>query len=121
MLGTYERQLESSREAKRRRRGVCLDCGAETRYAGGSNAEGTAVALRCVACAARRNGERLRGQGRHQRALRELLGLRGPLRRSAIGPALGISDDHVSVLLTSELRRGAIRRLERGVYALADG
>jgi hypothetical protein len=52
----YENSLRRSREAKRRRRGICVDCGVETRYAG----HGKNVSDRCVPCANRHNGEERR-------------------------------------------------------------
>lgn len=54
--GYYERHLHAAREAKRRRTGVCVDCGAPTRY-GGKTPGG--VSYRCPPCGAIFNGQQL--------------------------------------------------------------
>jgi hypothetical protein len=48
----YAAGLVASREAKRRRTGTCVECGATTRYAG----KGSAVSERCGACGSARGG-----------------------------------------------------------------
>jgi hypothetical protein len=47
----YENNLRFSREAKKKRRGVCADCGGETRYNGRN---GRVVSERCASCARKR-------------------------------------------------------------------
>jgi len=53
-----ERILRLSREAKRRRRGICEDCGGETRYAGGpgpGRKHRPIISKLCAACSLRRD------------------------------------------------------------------
>lgn len=117
----YEHDLRVSREAKRRRRGRCVDCGAETRYAGGSNAAGSAVSLRCPACASIRNGERARGQGWSQRRLHELLAAgRVWTVDELLEQGVASSRPSLSVLLTREVQAGRVVRVGRGRYRLAE-
>lgn len=52
--GYAERSRKLSNEAKRRRTGVCEDCGAETRY----NGHSAEVSARCLRCSAIRVGDR---------------------------------------------------------------
>ena len=48
-----ERQLHLSREAKRRRQGICESCGGPTRYSGGRNGR-PIISRRCAACSLER-------------------------------------------------------------------
>lgn len=110
----YANDLRLSREAKRRRTGTCVDCGATTRY----NGHGVAVSARCVACANARRGEATRGQGFRQQQIATLLAS-GTMRFCEIREALGASGQLTSILLRRAVRYGIIRRVSRGVYALA--
>jgi uncharacterized protein YerC len=109
-----ERMRVASRDAKRRRRGRCRVCGAETSY----NGDGKAVSDLCQKHAAQEAGLRRRGKGRHQ--LRLYAFLTQPRRYTAIRIHLGISSAQLSVMLNRELRGGRIRRLSRGVYVRGD-
>lgn len=108
----YERHLEASREAKRRRKGTCVDCGGPTSYAGKGDA---AVSLRCRVCGPRYNGERARGTGPSQRMILEELERAGRITRQRI-LELGIQRDSVSPLIASLMRNGQIVRVGRGIY-----
>jgi hypothetical protein len=110
----YEQSLRSSREAKRRARGVCVDCGAETRY----NGHGRRVSERCGRCANRGVGIAKRGKGPRVEATLALLAT-GPHRHSEIRDELQISNGHAGEILHRLLKYGLISRPERGLYALA--
>jgi hypothetical protein len=119
-----ERFKRASREAKQRRRGVCVEpgCENETRYSG--HGEPGGVALRCSSCSAVRVGERLRGQGRLGRAIRDEL-LEGPERAGVLAYRLvtagaAASTESVRVTLHRLVEYGLVKRTARGVYALAD-
>jgi hypothetical protein len=105
----------ASNEAKRRRTGVCVDCGATTRYAGGTR--GFAVSPRCQSCANKRAGLRLRGTGPRGQQLLGLLAT-GPQSFTQICLALGITANNASQLLNRMRRYGLIVRPSRGVYRL---
>lgn len=109
-----QRSRESSLAAKRRRRGACEDCGAETRYAGHESD----VSRWCRSCAATHVGAALRGRGPMQARLYALLRERGELRYMEITRELGVSTDYAGALLNSELSAGRIERPSRGVYRL---
>ena len=110
----YERTLRQSREAKRRRRGTCEDCGAETRY-NGTTINGPSRF--CLKCSARRNGEEARGSGPMQSRLHELLEVSGELRCAAVARILGITTNYAMVLLLREIEHGRVVRVRRGVYS----
>ncbi len=72
-----ERLRRLSLEAKQRRTGICVDCGATTRYAG----HGQDVSLRCPPCANKANRQvdhdeivRLRERGLTQTAIAAMVG-----------------------------------------------
>ena len=118
MSARSEASLETgrrlSREAKRRRTGVCEDCGAVTRYSW----RGTNGTSRfCPSCAAKRSNAARRGQGPRQQQLHALLS--EPRRYSEIRDALTVTSEHTMVLLIRELRAGRIERVSRGVYRRA--
>lgn len=103
-----------SREAKRRRRGTCEICGAETRY-GGKGPPG--VSPLCGPCGRRKSGETRRGNGPIQQQLRELIA-GGVDRYGDLRDRLGISSQHASVALNREVKAGRVRRVSRGRYEL---
>jgi biotin operon repressor len=109
----YEQSLRLSREAKRRVRGTCVDCGAETKYDG----HGRRAALRCSVCAHRKSGETQRGTGRTQARILALLA-NGPMRFGEIQEALGTYSGFVANHVHRLRKYGLIVRLERGLYAL---
>lgn len=111
-----ERNRVASREAKRRRRGVCVDCGAETRYAGKN---GNAISMRCQACGPKYHARmHLEGHGSVVERLYALLATR-PHRFSEIRDALGLSNEHTSMRLRRSIALGRIVRVRYGVYELA--
>ncbi len=101
-----------SLEAKRRRTGICVDCGAITRYAG----HGQGTSKRCVRCAKAVTDKVM--LGRVQKDMLALLASRGPMRYTDLIAALRITTDHGGVLLHRAVRRGLVVRLSRGLYAL---
>jgi hypothetical protein len=119
MPGVNERHLRQSREAKRRRTGVCATCGGPTRYSGGSGAD--SVSRTCQRCNAIASGELQRqraGQGPMQQQLYTLLADRGPLRFVEIRAELGLSSGYVAAFLDRERKTGRIVRVRRGVYRM---
>lgn len=110
-----ERNRRSSRDAKRRRRGLCVDCGAETRY-NGSTVNGPS--LRCRNCAAVAAGRAKSGTGDQQQRLLDLLGDGRDWRRADILDALGMTGRHgwFSQLVARLLKQGLIERPRRAVY-----
>lgn len=110
-----ERSRALSREAKRRRTGICEECGDETRY-NGHTTNGTSRL--CSRCGKKAAGETKRGGGPMQRRLYALVGQNSEMRYSEICAALQISKDYAGVMLNYELRNDRIRRVRRGVYTL---
>lgn len=111
----YDTAQTMSREAKRRRTGQCVDCGATTRY--GGQAKTRTVSTRCVPCAqARIRAARraLRGTGPTQQ--KALIYLSQPRTYSELRDHLGITSGHTSFLLHKLLEYGLIERVSRGVY-----
>ena len=104
-----------SREAKRRRRGVCEVCGAETRYNGH---RGIGVSAQCIRCQARERGRERRGHS--PIAERAVAFLATPHHFAEIADHLGISKGYVSELLDRLRRYGLIERIARGVYVAAN-
>jgi hypothetical protein len=111
-----QRDLMLSREAKRKRRGVCVDCGAVTLYNGRTVA---GPSLRCHSCAAKITGQAKVGTGPViSKALELLEG--GPMRWIELQHALGISKGHMAQLSHTMLRHGLVSRPSRGVYVFRE-
>jgi hypothetical protein len=111
---SYETDRRLSREAKRRRTGICEDCGAVTRYTG----HGQDVSPHCVPCGKRRGGLAQRGRGKVGEVLAYL---DQPRRYSEIRDHFGMTSQYLSQMLYGRLlRRGDVVRLSRGVYQRAD-
>jgi hypothetical protein len=110
---SYENSLRASREAKRRRIGICKDCGAETRYNGhrGSTSEF------CVDCAAKRIGEKLRGTGSLNRRIIDYLA--EERRYMDICRRFDRTTPQMASQLNRLVRYGLIVRIRRGVYKAA--
>lgn len=118
---TNRRHLQMARDAKRRRRGTCERCGAETRYGGHKRHPG-GVSRYCVPCGEFLSGERgraLRGTGPVQRKTLELLAER-PHRFMEICRALGKPKGAIGPHLDRLMRYGLVVRPKRGLYALAE-
>lgn len=111
-----ERQRHLSREAKMRRTGRCVNCGATTRY----NGHERAVSALCHACACRRAGDERRDTGPIWNVLIGLLSAGVPVRfsvlRAAIVSAGGQPDSIFPLLYQRLIPRGYARRIARGVY-----
>jgi hypothetical protein len=107
-----ENERRLSREYKRRLKGTCRICGAETRYAG---RPGKPVSDLCHEHAMQAWGEARKGQGELQQ--RVLHYLYKPRRYSEIREACGISDNAMSPTLQRLMEHGLIERVSRGVYA----
>ena len=111
-----ERERQSSIAWKRRQRGRCVDCGAETKYAG----NGKRVSERCVECGRPYGRERLReavlGRGHLQQAILAALSETEPIRYMDIRAATGIPDDKLGQTLIRMVRYGLIARPARGRY-----
>lgn len=118
-----ERQLRLSREAKRRRRGVCERCGGETRYSGGRNSSGTPVATLCARCGTQASVDHhqaLRGSGDLQPRI--LAFLDEPRRLSELQRLLSAPQaGRVSTELGRMIRYGTVERVERGLYRRVQG
>lgn len=108
-----EHRRKQAREYKRNRTGTCLDCGAQTRYAG----HGVVVSKRCNLCAPKDRGLRDRGKGQRQQALFEHLDEVGEARYMSIVAHLGITKNHTGTLINHAMRDGQIVRVRRGWYA----
>lgn len=113
-----ERNRETSREAKSRRRGVCVDCGAETRYNGTRGQNGPS--LRCRRCGQLEAGRKQAGQGHVQQRLYELL-RHGVTTRAGLLEHGVASGNVLQATLHREVKAGRIVRTGRGSYALAAG
>jgi predicted transcriptional regulator len=113
------RQLRLSRNAKRRRTGRCVECGAETHYNGG---KGISVSERCVACGTDQTIVRnhaKRGTGSSGMRVLGALALR-PHRFTELRDIVGYPSNQCSSLLGRLMRYGLIVRLERGLYSLPE-
>jgi hypothetical protein len=113
------RSRRLAREAKRRHTGTCGKCGGKTTLKkNGTSGETAAI---CGTCApihyAPIYSTLHKGRGPVTERARELLA-GGPMGRSELRRQLGISSDHVSVLLNRLVRQGYIERVELGVYQL---
>ena len=108
-----ENNRRLSREAKRRRRGRCVECGAETRYGG----RASPVSERCQTCGAKYVGQKLRGRGHVAQALYAYLAS-GPKRYTQNCNELGVSRGQVNMTLSRAMRYGDVVRIQHGVYAL---
>lgn len=109
-----ERLRQQSRDAKRRRRGVCTRCGGETRYSGHG------VSQVCATC----NGE-LSAQRQHAKIgtgpmhTQVLAYLRQERSYSEIARHFGKSKGWTSGMLHRWRQYGLIVRVRRGVYIAA--
>jgi hypothetical protein len=106
-----ENNRRSSREAKQRRRGVCVECGAETRYAG---YRGQPLAPHCKPCGDRISADKKRYRGSVVERFLPMCDGATPI--SEIARILGISVQHAGVLAGRMIRYGAIVRVARGRY-----
>jgi hypothetical protein len=106
-----EKSRRLSREAKRRRTGTCIDCGAVTRYAGKSSA----VSTRCPACGNRALGLSKRGKGVFTEAALAAMRER-PLREAEVAQAALVSRGYARNMIHRLTRYGLIERVERGLY-----
>ena len=105
---SYENSQRLSREAKRRRTGICVDCGAVTRY------NGRGVAKRCLTCANRVTAKPKIGKGSGQ--VKVLAFLSEPRRYSEVRDELGLTNEMASVTLHRLRSHGLVERVSRGVY-----
>ena len=110
---SYETSLRMAREAKRRRRGRCVDCGAPTHY----NGHGREVSEHCQPCGSRVAGPKLRGRGRTMERVLGML-VSGPMRYSEIRDRLESTNGHTGQVLHRLRKHGLVVRVSRGVYAL---
>lgn len=110
-----ESSRQSSRAAKLRRKGTCIDCGATTTYNGRTN---NGPSVRCLACAAHEVGKEREGTGPVQQQLLAALEKNGEMTFTAIYRELGITKNHASPLLDRARKLGLVERPRRGVYAL---
>jgi hypothetical protein len=115
-----ENNRRTSREAKRRRTGTCVDCGAGTSYSGHSEwpMHPNGASLRCPACSKVSTGLKQRGSGHRQRQLVELLEVHERLTYMEIVGHLGTNKNHVGQLLARMRKHGIIVRVGYGVYSL---
>ena len=112
-----ERQRIQSRDAKRRRHGTCVTCGAQTNYGGKKHYP---VGMYCQSCAGRLGGLANREKnGVYYHRLVEVLGRHGEMRYSELRDATGISSQYMGEFVKRHVRYGTIVRIRRGVYALA--
>jgi putative AbiEi antitoxin of type IV toxin-antitoxin system len=109
-----ERARIQARDAKRRRRGTCKECGAETRYNGVSV---NGPSEYCVSCANHRSHAQFKGRGPIQLAVLGLLA-HGEARYSYIRNTLGLSSEHAAITLNRLVSYGLVERVRRGVYRL---
>lgn len=105
-----------SREAQKRRRGVCKSCGGETLYNGHAASGVSSYCASCNADLARERGRGLRGTGPQAQRLFALLDRKGPLRYMQIVNALGWTEGFTGAHLARLRSYGLIVRLSRGVY-----
>lgn len=106
-----ENNRRLSREAKRRRRGTCVDCGSETKYSGAPNG---GVSPRCKPCADESQRWK-RGRGVFvEAALAEMR--ERPCRAADIARVALIDEGYARVMLHRLLTYGLIERVERGLY-----
>lgn len=110
-----ERNRKTSREAKRRRTGRCVDCGATTHYSGGQ-----APSERCVRCANHANGLARRGKGKHATRIKALIRENGGTATFTqilgLFPYRGFAGQELNRLV----RYGVLLRVRRGVYTLPE-
>lgn len=105
------RQRAASRAAKARRTGVCVSCGAVTRY----NGHRVGVSRACLRCASVESGLRRRGHGPVMDQVVDLLAS-GERTRSEIRDHLGLGNDRMGQLLGGLVTSGRVQRVGRGVY-----
>lgn len=110
------RQRRLSREAKRRRTGTCIECGATTRYGGHETPGG--ISRYCADCGPAVGGQltRERRLGKGPMQARVLAFCMTPRRFSEIRDELGTTEGHVAQLLHRLVRYGLLTRVARGVY-----
>ena len=114
-----ERDRQVSREAKRRRHGICERCGGATNYNG---RKGQPLCRYCGPCGKIVAAEAKRaraGTGPIQQRLYAFCDW--PRRFSEIPAGVGISLDHAKALVGREYKLGRLIRLSRGVYVAAPG
>lgn len=106
----------SELEWKRRQRGVCVDCGGETRYAG----HGRRTSERCGKCARALVGRLRVGKGKVQRRVLAYLADYGDVPYSEIEKGLGVPYHSLSQVMHRLLKAGLVERPRRGVYRLTE-
>lgn len=111
-----EIQRQAAREAKRRRRGNCERCGAETRYGGQPGKP--AVSRLCKACGAAQSGLTRIGTGPAQARLRGFLLERNVATFTEIKQAgiVGTNNGPVGAQLHRMHKQGLIERISHGKY-----
>jgi len=112
-----ERDRLSSREAKRRRTGICEVCGEMTRY-NGHGRRPRDVSRICYICSARRNAAAQRGTGSHGAAVLKHLRRVRVARAVELTHEFGVSSQQTHVLLRRLMNYGLVERRARGWYAL---
>lgn len=109
-----ENSRRSSREAKRRRAGTCVDCGGRTGY----NGHGTnGASVRCARCNGPRTADMMRRTGPVRAAILAALS-DGPMGPSELAARIGVSVNHTNVKLQRLMLYGDVVRVSRGVYSL---
>ncbi len=113
---SYANNLRLSREAKRRRRGICEDCGTETRYNGHN---GTGVSRLCNPCMNRRIAASRQGTGPLGQRILSFVG-DGERRMGEIADVCGASYKMTATALHRLVRYGLLERPAHGVYRKAE-
>jgi hypothetical protein len=108
----------ASRKYKAAKAGECVDCGAETKYAG-RKYNGKWVSLRCHNCANKKVAALKIGRGPNQDALRRFLALKQEATRAEMIDAIGIKPEGLAPLVNRAMKQGWLVRVRRGVYRLA--
>lgn len=116
--GFRARNLADSREAKKRRTGICEICGGETRYNGHAGRPVSEICAACNVSLIREIAIDLRGSGHQQGKTLEFLAS-GPKHFMEICRHLGKPQGAIGPHLLRLMKHGFVVRLRRGVYALA--
>lgn len=114
-----ERDRAFARAYKRRQRGTCTRCGAETRYNGQTVNGPSEFCIPCGKDVQRERMAEIRGTGPFQKQILDLLASR-PHGYMEIVRELDTYKGKVSATLDKLLRYGIVYRPKRGVYALSD-
>ncbi len=109
---SIEKSRRLSREAKRRRTGICESCGNPTSYNGLTNNGPSRV---CRPCSAVERGLAKRGTGSAETAILAFIA-KDERRLFEIAAGVGITWNHAHVTLHRLMRYGMVERPRRGVY-----